>query len=978
VTERLAFPHNEALYRRIVEDSPAAVVLLTNEPAAAVLYASPRIEEISGYRPVELVAHPTLWMSRLHPDEVADVQARWATAVENRERFQAEYRFLHRDGGWRWLRETSSPVRDEDGHVRYRQSFTEDVTTERFAEAQAERSEARYRALVERLPVIVYVDSDELSPRSLYVSPNSSEILGYRPGDYLADPQLWFDSMHPDDLPRVREAWEASIRTRQAFNAEYRDLKPDGTVVWVRDHSLLVYDDGGEPLFWQGVLFDITAEKRAESALIDSERRYRALVEQLPAAVYIDERRGQTSSVFVSQQIQQMTGIPADRWITEAGLWEQVIHPDDHERVRTAMEHAAETLSNVDLEYRWLHRDGRVVWVHDVAGPVLGDDGRVLYWLGVMTDITAHKGAEFELARSETRYRALVEQIPAIVYEMGPDDERRTLFVSHHVEEVLGYPRQEWLDQPDIWTELLHDEDRERELAANDLHNETAAPWHREYRLVASDGRTVWVSDRGELVIGAEGPRWLGVMLDITPQKEAEEILRLANDELEMRVLTRTAELEEANEMMGLESGERRRIEQELRDAEQRYRQLLEDLPVAAYSWEANWQDDPAPADLEFYSSPKLEEILGFPRSEWHRPGFWQERLHPHDRERILPLAERSLETGEPFNAEYRYLAADGRVVWVLDRATLRKRDSRGRPRLFQGVMIDVTDRKRAEAEAEAAEERFRRFADEGPVFVYDYEVEHTDPPTLHMRYMSPSAADLLGSPISAWKGNLDAWLAMMHPDDVERMTSIAREALLTGNPWNHTFRMLAADGRVVWLLDRGRAIERDEMGRPHVVQGVLIDVTDEWEKHAELEASEATLRALIETMPAVPWSEVVDAATGMSRYRLIGPQVEEVFGYTPDELYVERDHFFRLVHPDDRERMMAASDRCDRTGEPWDEIYRVEHRDGSVHWIFSYAKRTFENGHPVWHGIAVDVTAHVASERFPVRIDQARKPDLA
>jgi PAS domain S-box-containing protein len=395
--------HDEALYRRIVEDSPAAVVLLSNEPATRVLYASPRIEAISGFSVDELIADPELWLRHIDPEEVEHAVAEWAGAVERRERLTAEYRFRHRDGRWRWIRDTSAPVQAPDGSVRYRQSFVEDITSERFAEAQAERSEARYRALVERLPVIVYVDSDEPEPRSLYVSPNSKSILGYEPGAFLADPKLWFDSMHPDDLPRVREGWAESIRSRRPFHAEYRDLKPDGSEVWVRDHSILIHDDEGEPLFWQGILLDVTAEKQAEIAFADSERRYQALIEQLPAAVYLDERRGETSTIFVSSPIEQMTGIPAERWMSEPGLWERVIHPDDVERVGRSMASANEAGSSLDMKYRYLHADGRVVWVHDTAGPVLGPDGRPLYWLGVVTDVTASKEAEIELARSETR-----------------------------------------------------------------------------------------------------------------------------------------------------------------------------------------------------------------------------------------------------------------------------------------------------------------------------------------------------------------------------------------------------------------------------------------------------------------------------------------------------------------------------------------------------------------------------------------------
>ena len=1100
-------PRDDALFRRIVEDSPAAVLLLSNEHATRVLYANPRIEEITGFTPDELTERADLWFGRMHSDDADRVSAAWNRAVDGAERFSAEYRFLHRSGEWRLFRDTSSPVRAADGSILYRQSFTEDVTSERFAEEQAERSEARYRDLVERLPVIVYVDTDDEIPRSLYMSPNSTEILGYTPDEFLTQPDLFFRKMHPEDRERVAATWAESIRMRQPFHAEYRDVRPDGSVVWVRDQSLPVRDDEGDPLFWQGILLDITAEreaattvrrhearyqdlvehlpvivymdaygaaessryvspnvvdvlghpaeafvtdtylwrvlvhpddveradaawnrgwatgtgwsveyrfvhpdghdvwvrdearmvvdpatgeptwqgviidltvqKQSEAELRRSELLHRALVEQVPAVVYLDRYDEGRHTTFNSPRVSEMTGIPPERWIEDPELWQRVIHPDDLERVRAELEECIAQTRTLDIEYRWCHVDGHDVWVHDTCSPVMAEDGSVEYWLGVMLDITEQRLAEQRLLASERRYRALVEQVPAIMYEMGPDDERRTLFVSPHVEAILGYERQEWLDQPDIWVELLHPDDRERELAAHDRHNETGEPWQREYRLIANDGREVWVHDQAQLVNDADGSRWLGVMLDITPQKEAEELLRLAKDELEMRVRTRTTELEDANEMMSLEIEERRRIEGQLREAEIRYRLLLEDLPAAVYSWETNWEDDAEPADTALYTSPQLEAILGFPREDWHRPGFWQERVHPHDRDRIVPLAQHSIESGEPFSAEYRYLAADGRIVWVLDRATLRTRDRHGLPRLFQGVMLDITELKEAEAKALEAEERFRRLADEGPFVVYQFELEHGDPPVVHLRYLSPSAAELLNVPASLWGGgDLEAWFALMHPDDVERMRPLAERAFATGGPWNYAFRMIGADGQIVWLLDRGRAIERDAEGRPTFFQGVMLDVTEEAELHVALETSEATLRSLVETMPAAPWTEVIDPASGRSTYRFIGPQVQELLGYTPHELFMEPDHFFRLVHPDDQERLRAASAHCDRTGEPWDQFYRVEHRDGSVHWIFSYARRTFEDERPVWHGVSIDVTRHVASGAFPIPVGDATEAD--
>ena len=202
--------------------------------------------------------------------------------------------------------------------------------------------------------------------------------------------------------------------------------------------------------------------------------------------------------------------------------------------------------------------------------------------------------------------------------------------------------------------ELLHPDDREQTLAAHDLHNETGRPWSREYRLIASDGTVVWFRDVANLVRDEDGRplHWLGVQLDITELKEVEKELRQARDGLERRVAARTAELEEANELMTLEIGERRRAESELRAAEQRYRALAEQIPAVTYVWEVNRPEGAQPRD---YTSPRIEQLVGFVAEEWQDPiDFWMTRLHPNDRHAVLAATIRSEITG-PL-AEYRYL----------------------------------------------------------------------------------------------------------------------------------------------------------------------------------------------------------------------------------------------------------------------------------------------------------------------------------
>ncbi len=144
-----------------------------------------------------------------------------------------------------------------------------------------------------------------------------------------------------------------------------------------------------------------------------------------------------------------------------------------------------------------------------------------------------------------------------------------------------------------------------------------------------------------------------------------------------------------------------------LREAQETYRRLVEGIPAILY---VDAVDD---VSTNIYTSPQVEEILGFSVQQWREePSLWLARMHEDDRERVLALHRRSNETGEPFRAEYRLIAADGREVWFRDEAVL-VRDAAGRPAYWRGVMLDITERKRAEERLRRSLEILRRTMEE-------------------------------------------------------------------------------------------------------------------------------------------------------------------------------------------------------------------------------------------------------------------------
>ena len=823
----------------------------------------------------------------------------------------------------------------------------------------ATESEARYRSLVEQLPAVVFVDLFQPELATVYISPIVETMLGYTPSAFYADNDLWDRSLHGDDQAWVMAEFEAAVASETPYDLEYRLIGADGRIVWVRDRAAPLRSPAGATIGWQGVMLDITAQKAAEQELRLSEARHRAQIEQLPAVAYIASDEPDLQILFISPTVQEILGYSPDFAPTSGQDWTEPLSPDDRERAVKGWLEALETGEPFDMEYRTRHADGHDVWVHDHAVLVRDATGKRLHWQGIMVDISARVQAERELAVSETRFRTLVEGIPAVVYEMGPDDERRTIYANPRIEQLFGYTRHEWLDQPDIWIELLHPDDRENELAAHDRHSETGEPWSREYRLIAADGRTVWVHDQATLVRDEQGRplTWLGLMVDITAQKEAEERLRLSNDELEFRDLARTAELEEANELMALEIAERRRAERDLRAAEERYRRLVEEVPAVVYTWQLR----PADGGVSLaYANPQVHRMLGYTPDEWIAGwDSWVEQLHPHDRVRVLAAAVHSYRTGEPFEAEYRYFAKDGRVVWVVDRATLLTRTDDGEPLLFQGVMIDVTAQKEAERKAVRAEERFRELTEVGPVVTYSFRVDHAhDPPMIDVDYVSPQAAALLRLPPAA-HGGMESWLSAVHPHDRDLFVAQAQDNLAGGAPWVFEYRTIDTSGTVLWLEDRGSCVARDRQGRPARFVGILSDITSRRLLQEAEETERISLRAMIENLPAVPWAGTIDTATGGMRLSYVGPQVQELLGVTPDELLRDAEPLSGWIHPDDRARV--AAERRAAAEEAISHLeYRVVHRDGSVRRVRAMSRRATPPGETpqVWNGLMIDVSS--------------------
>jgi PAS domain S-box-containing protein len=288
------------------------------------------------------------------------------------------------------------------------------------------------------MPAVVYVDaSDELSS-ALYMSPRVEAMLGYAPEEWLDDPGLWVKLLHPEDRGRVLAEQGRTRQTGEPFSAEYRLLARDGRAVWVRDEAVLVEEDRRPPV-WYGVLVDITVQKEAETALRESEERYRLAFERAPvsmAHVSLDDGR----FLRANDRFCEESGYGREEL---SGLTWQDITP--HEELGACLERVGWALGRglrwYSAERRYVRKDGRRVWVRLSVSLTRELPGEPGYFACMAEDITGRKLKELvpdpltDREREVLRLMAVGHTNPQLArclcYSLGG--------VKHQVQRIVQY-----------------------------------------------------------------------------------------------------------------------------------------------------------------------------------------------------------------------------------------------------------------------------------------------------------------------------------------------------------------------------------------------------------------------------------------------------------------------------------------------------------------------------------------------------------
>ena len=419
------------------------------------------------------------------------------------------------------------------------------------AEKELVRSEDRFRHLVEQIPAVTYVQEpiDSDTPKAItYMSPQYEAMLGYPPEKEILNEEHWLRVLHPDDRERVLAEEQRTDQTGEPYRIEYRQIASDGRVVWVRDEATLIKDEEGNSLYWLGVQYDITEQKRTEEEFRKSEERFRATFEQ--AAVGIVQVGLDGEWLRFNDKFCDIVGYEREE-LGAVSVF-QLVSPEDFERdFDRGVRMLAGELRDYTEEKLIVGKGGRRVWINLTVSLVHDDSDEPRYFIAVAEDIGKRKQAEEERQRTQEQLRQSEERFKVLSQEVVEgivlSENGRIIDANRSVTEMFGYRLEELIGKDAI--ELTPPE--YREMVMQRISDEDARPYESMGLKKDGTGFPMEIRPRHLPYFG----RRIRVtsVIDLTERRHQEEALR------QSEALYRTV-VEQAEENIFLVDAKSRRV----------------------------------------------------------------------------------------------------------------------------------------------------------------------------------------------------------------------------------------------------------------------------------------------------------------------------------------------------------------------------------------------------------------------------------
>jgi len=633
-----------------------------------------------------------------------------------------------------------------------------------------------------------------------------------------------------------------------------------------------------------------------------------------------------SGNVFFNERWCAMLGYPPDEIAPHVNSWKALVHPDDWSVINPVLnDHLAGKSERYESEHRMLHKNGHWIWVLD-RGKVMerGIKGEPLRVVGTHLDITERKNNQDYLETLLAEQNAMLDNELIGIARVRNS---RFIWVNPTFEKMLGYEKAELIGAP---TSKLFISEEAYQIFSDVCHPKinSHAPYRSVIKQVCKDGRQLWV-DLSCTIIDGNNDELMGVMIDVTEQKQAED------ERLEV--------LNRINKIARLVPGFV-------------YQYCLRPDGSACFP----------------YASEGIRDIYRVsPEQVREDAAQVFDILHPDDYQGIFDSILTSAKNLSPWQYEYRVKFDDGSVRWLFGNALPNKQPDGST--LWHGFITDITERRKIEALLHDSETRNALILNCAELGTWDWEIK-TGRVVFNEHW-----AEMRGYRLDEIKQHVSEWEKRIHPDDLPKIQAKVTEHFNTRSGFFHAeYRVLTKAGDWIWILDRGAVIEFDADGNPARMAGTEMDIT--LRKQADKELLESRERLYFALQGANDGMWDWNLVTGEVYY---SPRWKSMLGYADDELMNTIETWENLVDPADRDPVyQQAQEYAKGQIQKFEVEFRMRHKDGRWVNILSRAKLAVDAPGRLLTplrliGTHVDISDRKIQERKRIEQEKAHRINL-
>jgi len=728
--------------------------------------------------------------------------------------------------------------------------------------------EEMLKILNEEVPVGVCIMQDG---KICYFNSYFPIAIGYATDELIGKDSL--EIVVPEDREMVTENTIKMMKGELLSPYQFRVICKDGSIIWVMATVRSIQYHGRRAVL--GNYMEITERKQVEEALRQSEERYRTILEEMGDGYFETDLAGNLT--FVNDALTNFLGYSKEELI---GMNYRAFTPEEDVKplfeAYNRMYKTGELLR--DFSRRIIRKDGTYGFAQSSVFPIRNDKGEIIGFRGVRHDITERKQAEEKLRQSEEKHRALFDSSVIGMFVMDAETMKIVMcnqaavkmFGFSSAEEAIGANPLDFLP-PEF-------RDKAREITVKELFEQDLRRTH-EYRVVNKDGREGWVSLTGARIMHEGRLAGLVSIIDITERKQAVEALR---------------------------------------QSEERYRTILEEMEDAYFEVDLG-------GHFTFVNNSVCRD-LGYSREELIGMSY-KDFTVEDDIESVFRVFNEVYRTGVPNKGfPWKTIRKDG-IRGFAETSVSLLRNDKGEIIGFRGVGRDITERKQAEEKLRQSEENYKILFNSSVIGMYVLDVE-----TMKVVIGNQAAAEMAGFS-SLGEGIGINPLDFVIPEDREQVLEIAAKEFEQNLRRTHEVRVIAKDGGTGWIsISSARIMHKGRLA----ALVAFTDITERKQMEEALSKTRAQLSSAVQMAYLGPWE--YDAINDLfifndAFYKIFHTTAEEVGGYTMSSAEYAR----RFVHPEDAHLVGEEVRKALQADDPnfsGQLDHRIIYADGGVGYI--------------------------------------------